>query len=153
MECAICLNKICDSYKELPCSHKYHKECINKWSAKTCPLCREPFDLYDYNVYRDINKQVTIENINENFLFLMKVIYNIDKTERLKLNAHILVDDIYIPYMIYSNYISDSIYDVEFRFDDTIYKACVITILNHNIIHLDVSFENYISEHIHYIIE
>jgi len=153
MECSICLNNIYDCYTCLPCNHKYHTNCISKWTARTCPLCREPFDLYDYNVYRDINKEVTIENIYQNFLFLMKVIYNIDKSERLNLKDPLIVDDIFIPYMIHSNSISDSIYDIEFRFEDVIYKTNVITIISHNVIHLDVQFENYLSEHINYLIE
>ncbi|GBN65910.1 hypothetical protein AVEN_44373-1 [Araneus ventricosus] len=43
-ECPICLNTDDQGEtKRLPCSHEYHKTCINKWLAESrrCPLCRK----------------------------------------------------------------------------------------------------------------
>lgn len=42
-ECPICLG--CDSeesWRELPCSHRFHKDCLMEWLARKtrCPLCR-----------------------------------------------------------------------------------------------------------------
>lgn len=42
--CAICMEdpKDGDKWKILPCTHKFHPDCIDTWSATnpTCPLCR-----------------------------------------------------------------------------------------------------------------
>lgn len=42
--CCICLGKYAnnDELKELPCSHFFHKECVDKWLKinATCPLCK-----------------------------------------------------------------------------------------------------------------
>tara|TARA_Y100000389_G_C17394438_1_gene481746 strand:+ start:520 stop:924 length:405 start_codon:yes stop_codon:yes gene_type:complete len=44
-ECSICCGEYkCGEYKrELPCSHVFHKKCIDKWlcSHDHCPMCRE----------------------------------------------------------------------------------------------------------------
>ncbi len=50
--CAICLEKIQDdqNVKILPCQHRFHHNCINRWKAQkmrdnnkneySCPVCR-----------------------------------------------------------------------------------------------------------------
>nr|ACU16805.1 unknown [Glycine max] len=43
--CCVCLSRLKakDEIRVLPCSHKFHKICVNKWLKgrhKTCPLCR-----------------------------------------------------------------------------------------------------------------
>lgn len=45
--CSICLSKyregVGESARVLPCNHKFHKACIDKWfnmCRKTCPVCR-----------------------------------------------------------------------------------------------------------------
>jgi hypothetical protein len=43
--CSICYNGQClnDTWKELPCAHKFHPICIDGWFSRghtTCPLCR-----------------------------------------------------------------------------------------------------------------
>ena len=44
-ECSICLEKykLNDKIISLPCSHSFHKDCLNLWLKKnnTCPQCRE----------------------------------------------------------------------------------------------------------------
>ena len=47
-ECCICLQIFSDSNSEvvrLPCSHLYHKKCIQRWFLKNsaCPLCKSLF--------------------------------------------------------------------------------------------------------------
>ncbi|XP_050379992.1 E3 ubiquitin-protein ligase MPSR1-like [Argentina anserina] len=43
-ECSICLVglKVGDELKELPCKHRFHGDCIEKWMGMStlCPLCR-----------------------------------------------------------------------------------------------------------------
>ena len=41
IECPICLDKH-SNYIILKCGHKFHKDCIIKWSNmnQTCPICR-----------------------------------------------------------------------------------------------------------------
>ena len=43
-ECSICLTSQKKSLKVLECSHTFHTDCINMWTASTpkCPLCRAP---------------------------------------------------------------------------------------------------------------
>ncbi|EPS64006.1 hypothetical protein M569_10777, partial [Genlisea aurea] len=42
--CVICLEEwgIGDKAKEMPCSHRFHKECVEKWLRihGSCPVCR-----------------------------------------------------------------------------------------------------------------
>ena len=56
-ECAICLNSIIArserNTRTLPCSHKFHTACINRWKRQgnyTCPICRQDFDIPEYNI-------------------------------------------------------------------------------------------------------
>ncbi|GMP60006.1 hypothetical protein CsSME_00023050 [Camellia sinensis var. sinensis] len=50
--CCICLARYADDdeLRELPCSHFFHTECIDKWLKinATCPLCK--FEIGDSNV-------------------------------------------------------------------------------------------------------
>ncbi|RGB25733.1 hypothetical protein C1646_595196, partial [Rhizophagus diaphanus] len=44
--CSICLEELVDgeTLRELPCSHLYHMECIDKWlttKSSHCPLCKQ----------------------------------------------------------------------------------------------------------------
>ncbi|CAN0854972.1 E3 ubiquitin protein ligase RIE1 [Linum grandiflorum] len=42
--CCICLMQMESDLEMLPCQHKFHKVCIERWlmrkRRKTCPLCR-----------------------------------------------------------------------------------------------------------------
>eukprot|EP01084_Bolivina_argentea_P268874 456826_1 len=53
-ECSVCKDKFCDGdlLKQLPCNHRYHKQCIIPWLKKnnTCPMCRYPLKITD-NIY------------------------------------------------------------------------------------------------------
>ncbi|XP_058777764.1 E3 ubiquitin-protein ligase RHA2B-like [Vicia villosa] len=45
--CCVCLSMLNnkDEIRVLPCSHEFHKVCVNSWLKghhKTCPLCRFP---------------------------------------------------------------------------------------------------------------
>ena len=49
-ECALCLENFCagESLRLLPCFHKFHKECVDRWllgpelryKTRACPLCK-----------------------------------------------------------------------------------------------------------------
>jgi hypothetical protein len=43
--CSICMEefKSGSMYKQLPCKHEYHAECISEWlrSQKKCPICQK----------------------------------------------------------------------------------------------------------------
>jgi len=47
--CAVCLGEfeIGQSLRRLPCSHKFHQGCIDKWLVrrKVCPLCLQDIEL------------------------------------------------------------------------------------------------------------
>lgn len=46
--CCICLTKYeeDDELRELPCSHFFHTECVDKWLKinASCPLCKSEID-------------------------------------------------------------------------------------------------------------
>jgi len=48
MDCSICLMeyKEGETVKSLPCTHRFHSECIDKWleSHNTCPVCKIQVD-------------------------------------------------------------------------------------------------------------
>ncbi|KAK8567290.1 hypothetical protein V6N13_105266 [Hibiscus sabdariffa] len=58
-ECVVCLEewKPGEVVKEMPCKHKFHDGCIEKWLAihGTCPVCRYkmPVDEEDMGIKRD----------------------------------------------------------------------------------------------------
>ena len=52
-ECAICFNLLGNRARTLPCGHRFHCDCIDKWKQQgkfTCPTCRAPFDVPQYKV-------------------------------------------------------------------------------------------------------
>lgn len=57
-KCPVCLKEYetAESVKKMPCNHKFHAECINRWLDKTntCPMCRFelPTDDEEYEAYR-----------------------------------------------------------------------------------------------------
>ena len=57
-ECSVCLEvtKIGQQMRRLPCSHSYHRECIDTWLLKKrkCPLCK--LDILQY--FRETEKSV-----------------------------------------------------------------------------------------------
>jgi hypothetical protein len=58
-ECGICLGNINKNKKYfLPCTHYYHAKCIKKHLEKniTCPLCKTPVFIQDYEQYVRYNK-------------------------------------------------------------------------------------------------
>ena len=69
-ECAICLNNITSrserSARTLPCNHKFHTACINRWKRQgnyTCPVCRRDFDIPEYNITVIIEARSTRERM------------------------------------------------------------------------------------------
>ena len=61
-QCPICMEEIhTRNAKTLDCNHTFHKKCLNKWKMegnRSCPMCREPFDLPQFRA------RVMIEPIN-----------------------------------------------------------------------------------------
>lgn len=52
--CCVCLSRLMEGedIKVLPCLHKFHNECIDRWFSacrKTCPMCR--FSMEDDKSY------------------------------------------------------------------------------------------------------
>lgn len=52
--CCVCLSRLKEGedMKILPCLHKFHKDCIDRWFSacrKTCPMCR--FSMEDNKSY------------------------------------------------------------------------------------------------------
>ncbi|KAL6657018.1 hypothetical protein ACP70R_004798 [Stipagrostis hirtigluma subsp. patula] len=41
-DCAICLDGVEDAAKEMPCGHRFHGECLERWLGVhgNCPVCR-----------------------------------------------------------------------------------------------------------------
>lgn len=52
-ECCVCLSRFREGEETniLPCLHKFHKECIEKWFSvwKNCPMCRFSMDEEKFN--------------------------------------------------------------------------------------------------------
>lgn len=43
VECAVCIEELqsTEQYRELPCGHQFHSDCIDPWleQSVTCPMC------------------------------------------------------------------------------------------------------------------
>lgn len=54
-ECVICMDEFFkgDTIRYLPCTHMYHKQCIDSWLIRnfTCPSCMEPLDSAKFSKY------------------------------------------------------------------------------------------------------
>ena len=52
--CSICMEYMTTrNSRELGCDHRFHRKCLNKWKVegnRTCPLCREDFDVPMFTV-------------------------------------------------------------------------------------------------------
>jgi len=46
-ECSICLDETIDMDITLPCMHRFHRECIERWFSnsenKCCPICKRSY--------------------------------------------------------------------------------------------------------------
>ena len=52
-QCSICYTGLTANKRTLPCNHSFHTECIDRWKTqgkRTCPICREPFDIPAFKV-------------------------------------------------------------------------------------------------------
>lgn len=85
--CSICLTKITSDITTLPCNHKFHTSCIDKWKESgknTCPYCRKEFEkrkysalvmIYPRNGRGDITTLAAPETILETLLRSVNVRY------------------------------------------------------------------------------
>lgn len=58
-ECSVCLNRIQDEGTTLPCGHKFHTLCIDRWKNtghRTCPMCRFEFVKPQYSVVLTVSR-------------------------------------------------------------------------------------------------
>ena len=55
MDCSICLLRIEDQGRTTACRHTFHRSCLNRWleQSLTCPLCRQPIPLIDWDRIED----------------------------------------------------------------------------------------------------
>lgn len=52
-QCPVCLEMMdLSTTRTLECRHSFHERCLERWkrTSRTCPMCREPFDLPEYKV-------------------------------------------------------------------------------------------------------
>ena len=67
--CPICLDTMSDAFRTLPCGHKYHEVCIQKWkdacSIPQCPLCRRSFATHDGDWKKYVRTVQTAEGLRE----------------------------------------------------------------------------------------
>ena len=73
-QCAICLNEVRRSRKNVPlrCGHLFHSHCLQNWKNKgkqTCPVCRKIFDgenfrvhITVHNLFESASNTVTLDN-------------------------------------------------------------------------------------------
>lgn len=71
--CSICMETITQrNVKQLDCGHMFHKKCISTWKNeghRSCPLCREPFDMPEFKVTVTIEPLINNSNIYQNVTF------------------------------------------------------------------------------------
>ena len=63
-KCSICFESFDGTEKQLQCSHKFHKRCIDDWTKEnpTCPICR----YYIEGIKKETDNQTDF--INSNYL-------------------------------------------------------------------------------------
>ncbi|XP_051122164.1 putative RING-H2 finger protein ATL53 [Andrographis paniculata] len=66
-DCSVCLCKIdeSDEMRELPCSHVFHRVCLDRWlrcGHATCPLCRSNLRLPPPQFAAEIHQEVILIN-------------------------------------------------------------------------------------------
>lgn len=51
-QCPVCIEPLGDQTRTLDCQHTFHTRCLDRWkrTARTCPMCRAPFDAPQYRV-------------------------------------------------------------------------------------------------------
>jgi hypothetical protein len=63
--CPVCLDAIDPSHsRTLECQHTFHVRCLERWKriARTCPMCRIPFDQPQYKV------RVSIQRLSDSYV-------------------------------------------------------------------------------------
>eukprot|EP00890_Picochlorum_soloecismus_P001878 jgi/Picsp_1/2691/NSC_00921-R1_protein len=84
--CAICLDQYCsgDKLRELPCSHRFHRNCIDEWllsQTALCPLCKSSSHTgeEETNIARLIRHRITAaadmahERVSDMYMRLRRV--------------------------------------------------------------------------------
>lgn len=90
--CPICMEVMTQrNVREMPCGHKFHKKCINKWKNegnRSCPMCREPFDIPEFRV------TVTIEPLVNGTIYETTVLDASNSISNVVTNVGLNIDDI-----------------------------------------------------------
>lgn len=76
MDCAICMNKICNKCT-LSCNHNFCFKCIDKWcdSKQTCPICRSSISVNSIRQTRQtrsMSRNSRIKNLTKELYVLVR---------------------------------------------------------------------------------
>ena len=96
MSCSICLEDLKCNLIITPCKHKFHRNCLEKWTKNSCPLCRrkiydslyqleleeKEFEAYVCNLGYS-NNILTILYTKYDYKFLAPLLHNKKKFRRV----------------------------------------------------------------------